>query len=246
MNARNPAIAGILFDKDGTLLDFHRTWQPINEAALLFAAQGDAHLEDRLRSIGGLCPRSGLALPDTLLAAGTTHEIAEAFVAAGSRFEVTALTREIDRIFCAGAENAVPVVELAPMLARFKARGLKLGVASSDSEAGIMAMAARFGLDGLLDFISGYDSGHGAKPEPGMLLAFARHCNLSPGAIIVVGDNVGDMEMARRGGAGLRIGVLTGTGTAEQLTEAADVCLGSIAELEAVLFGCDPVQPRSR
>lgn len=245
MKAQSP-IAGILFDKDGTLLDFHRTWQPINESAILFAAQGDLALAERLRVAGGLCPSSGLALPDTLLAAGTTHEIAEAFVTAGSPFEVAPLTREIDRIFCAGAADAVPVVDLASTLARFKARGLKLGVASSDSEAGIAAMAERFGLVELLDFVTGYDSGHGVKPGPGMLLAFARSCSLEPGEIVVVGDNLGDMEMARRGGAGVKVGVLTGTGTREQLTAAADVCLDSIAELEAALFGRDPVQLRSR
>ena len=34
-------ISAILFDKDGTLLDYHLSWQPINARAALWAAAGD-------------------------------------------------------------------------------------------------------------------------------------------------------------------------------------------------------------
>jgi phosphoglycolate phosphatase len=47
---------GLLFDKDGTLLDFHASWQPVNDIAIRFAAQGDPALEARLRTAGGLHP----------------------------------------------------------------------------------------------------------------------------------------------------------------------------------------------
>jgi phosphoglycolate phosphatase len=51
----------------------------------------------------------------------------------------------------------------------------------------------------------------------------------------MVGDNLHDLEMARAAGAGLRIGVLTGTGTREELAPHADLCLASIAELPDAL-----------
>lgn len=228
-------LRGLLFDKDGTLLDFHASWRPVNDIAIRFAAGGDRALEAKLRAVGGLHPLTGLAQPNTLLAAGSTREIAAAFIAAGSRFMLADLIIEIDRIFRAGAQTAVPVLELAPYFARLKRSGFQLGIASSDSEAAIRATAERFAFAHLIDFIAGYDSGHGAKPAPGMVLAFARAVGLAASEIAVIGDNLHDMEMARRAGAGLRIAVLTGTGVAEELSAESDLCLASIGELEAAL-----------
>jgi phosphoglycolate phosphatase len=51
----------------------------------------------------------------------------------------------------------------------------------------------------------------------------------------MVGDNRHDLEMARAGGAGLAIGVLSGTGTLETLAPIADVVLDSVADLPGFL-----------
>jgi phosphoglycolate phosphatase len=235
---RRPArpIRGILFDKDGTLLDFHQTWQPLNDSAILLAARGDSALAQRLAAAGGIDPATGRARPDTLLAAAGTREIAAGFIAAGSPFELDELTAAIDVVFRAGVATAVPVGDLGGLMARLKQRALRIGIASSDSEAAIRATMSRFGFERHVDFVAGYDSGLGLKPGPGMLEAFARATGLPPAEIAVVGDNLHDMHMAERGGAGLRIAVLTGTGTRESLMKAADHCLESIAGLEALLF----------
>ena len=50
----------------------------------------------------------------------------------------------------------------------------------------------------------------------------------------MVGDNRHDLEMARAGGAGLAVGVLSGTGTRETLAPMADVILDSIADLPGI------------
>jgi phosphoglycolate phosphatase len=52
----------------------------------------------------------------------------------------------------------------------------------------------------------------------------------------VVGDSPHDIEMARAGGAGRAIGVLTGVSPREALLDyGADIVIDSIAELEAIL-----------
>ena len=53
----------------------------------------------------------------------------------------------------------------------------------------------------------------------------------------MVGDNRHDLEMARAGGAGLAVGVLSGTGTRETLSPMADVILDSIVDLPGYLAG---------
>ena len=117
----------------------------------------------------------------------------------------------------------------------FQARGFRLGIASSDSEAAVWATAKVFGIADRLDFVAGYDSGHGTKPDPAVLAAFCRVTGLSPIETAVIGDNSHDVGMGRAGGAGLTIGVLTGTGTRESLSLLSDICLDSISEMTALL-----------
>ena len=78
------AIAGILFDKDGTLLDYFKSWAPVNRKLALIAAKGDQVLADHLLRSTGMDPETGHVVPDSLLAAGNTEEIAEGLVAQSS------------------------------------------------------------------------------------------------------------------------------------------------------------------
>lgn len=229
------AIAGILFDKDGTLLDYFKSWSPVNRKLALIAADGDADLAARLLKACGMDPETGHVVADSLLAAGNTEEIAEGLVAAGSKLSAEALVKDLDWLFAEAAANAVPVTDLAAFFARLKGRGLKLGIASSDNELSIRRTAERFGFLEHIDYIVGYDSGHGCKPEPGMVLGFLAATGLSAAEVAVVGDNSHDMMMGRNAGAGLTIGVLTGTGTRETLGPLADHCLADITEVEALL-----------
>ena len=74
-------IRGILFDKDGTIIDYARTWVPMNREAALFAAGGDAALAAELLRAHGQDPETGAVAGDSVLAAGSIAEIAEAFAA---------------------------------------------------------------------------------------------------------------------------------------------------------------------
>jgi phosphoglycolate phosphatase len=230
-----PIIHGILFDKDGTLFDFHKSWAPINLRAGLHGAAGDEALRQKLLRIGGVDPFNGVALPDGLFAAGNAAEIAEVWIEAGSPFTARELTDSLDQIFLDGANHMIPSTDLPALFARLKARGLKLGIASSDSEAAVRAAATQFALARFLDFTCGYDSGFGHKPAEGMPLAFCRAVGLAPSAIAVVGDNAHDMEMGRRAGVALRVGVLTGTGSRQTLKAHADAVIAGIEGLEALL-----------
>ncbi len=229
-------IRGILFDKDGTLLDYAATWMPANRAAALATARGDTGLCERLLHIGGYDPESGRIAGNAVLAAGNTIEIAAAWHAHAPGWDLNELVAEIDVIFqTQGRAHAAPVPGLARTLTQLKARGLKLGVATSDSVAGIEATLDSSGVLGHFDFFAGYDSGHGVKPEPGMVHAFCDELGLPTEQIAVVGDNLHDLAMGRAAGAGLLVGVLTGTGQRGDLEVLADHVLDSIADLESVL-----------
>ncbi len=232
-----PAIKGILFDKDGTLLDYHLSWVPLNRRVALLAAGGDEALAERILAATGYVAATGKVVSGSLLAAGSTHEIAAGFIAAGSNFPLDELVQAIDEVFRSGVADMVPVTDLPALFRSLKARGLALGIASSDSEQAIRMVVARFDFADAVDFIAGWDSGYGSKPCRGMLDAFADSTSLDAKHVAVVGDNRHDMEMAVNGGAGLRVGVLTGTSSRADLQGACDLCLDSIRELEQALFG---------
>jgi len=228
-------IKAVLFDKDGTLLRYDESWGPVNREAARIAADGDAVLEAQLLSAGGMDDASGHTRADSLFAAGSAADIARGLVAAGSPFEVQDLTEKLDALFLRAADYSVAAADLSGFFARLKARGLKLGVASSDNEASIRATADRFDFARNLDFVAGYDSGHGVKPEPGMLLAFARAVGVEPVEVAMVGDNNHDMHVGQSAGAGLKVAVLTGTGTVETLSPLADIVLADITLIEDLL-----------
>ena len=228
-------ISAILFDKDGTLLDYHRTWTPINLKAALYAADGRQDLAQALLVAGGWEEASGRVRAGSVLAAGHTTELAELWRRHGSGLPQAELVTGIDRMFAAGMAEAVPVTDLPSLFGALSPRGLALGIASSDSAAAVTAFVEQFELHEFLDFEAGYDSGHGVKPGPGMLQAFCRVVGHAPSKAAVVGDNLHDMAMAENGGAGLRIAVLTGTGTHAQLEPESDFCIDSIDGFDTFL-----------
>jgi phosphoglycolate phosphatase len=218
-----PAIRGILFDKDGTLIDYQASWAPTNLKAGRLAALGDDHLAARLLTVAGVDPVTGYATSDGLLASGNTEDVAQAWA-------------QLDTLFQSAVVAAVPVCDLAALFAALTGRGLVLGIASSDSEAAVAATAERFGLEPHLAFQCGYDSGHGAKPGRGMVDGFCRATGLTAETVAVIGDSTHDMHMAAAAGAGYRIAVLTGAGSAEVLRPLSHLLLPSIAGLEQTLF----------
>ena len=68
-----------------------------------------------------------------------------------------------------------------------------------------------------------------------MVLAFCAHMSLAAGSVVVVGDNRPDIEMGRNAGAGLCVGVLTGTSSRADLEAIADLVLDDIAALPAAI-----------
>ena len=231
-------IRGVLFDKDGVLIDFAATWDPVNRLLAEEIAGGDPVLATRLLVAGGYDGGTGRLRPGTVLAAGTPPEVAAAWIEHLPARDEAALAAEVDRFFDATSpELVVPLLDVAALFARLKGRGLALGVATNDSELGARRGLARLGGLERLDFLAGYDSGHGAKPAPGMAEAFCRATGLAAGEIAVVGDNLHDLEMGRAAGAGLRIGVRSGTGDPAALAGAAHHLIDSVAELEELLKG---------
>lgn len=134
----------------------------------------------------------------------------------------------------AAAAPQAAAVPLAPLLDSLRARGLRLGLATNDGEVPARAHLKAAGVLDRFDFIAGSDSGHGGKPGPGQLLAFARQMGIAPDRAVMVGDSTHDLAAGRAAGM-ITIGVLTGLATAEVLAPYADAVLPDIGGLPAWL-----------
>ncbi len=228
---------GIVFDKDGTLLDFNQTWLPIYLHAALEFAEGDQQLADDLLTRHGYTATQARFIGGSLLAAGNNRQIAEAWAdQIGKHSQVDEISQRLNQIFHdLGATHATAVSGLTKTLSRLRESGHRLGVATADSHQGIINTLQSFDVLQQFDFLAGYDSGHGVKPEAGMVLAFCEAMGFAVESVVVVGDNRHDIEMGRNAGAGLCVGVLTGTSTREDLEDIADIVFDDISALPAYL-----------
>lgn len=222
----------VLFDKDGTLLDFEASWSGVYRELCLDLAAGNAALAQSMLVAGGLDPDTGRFRSGGTLAAGNTVDIVRNWYPGLSRDEERAMVARIDRIFHQnGLTCSVPVPGLRAALEDLAEAGMAMGVATSDSTAAARAALGTLGLNDLLPHVFGYDSVPRPKPAPDIVLAFAKTVGVPPQEIVVVGDNPHDLEMARGAGAGAALGVLTGNSRRHELAPLADAVLDSVCDL---------------
>ncbi|TPE50242.1 HAD family hydrolase [Amaricoccus solimangrovi] len=225
-------VRGLVFDKDGTLFDFNATWSAWCHGFILGLAEGDPARAEALAERLGYELEKRRFLKTSPVIAGTMEFVVQAALGVRPEFGEARLRRHI-----VASTSAAPQVEAAPLIAlldRLRAGGLVLGVATNDSEAPARVHLERAGVIDRFAFIAGYDSGHGAKPTPGMLLAFSAATGIPPEACAMIGDSVHDLASGRAAGM-TTIGVLTGPASAEDLAPHADAVLPDIGALPAWL-----------
>lgn len=241
-------LKAILLDKDGTLIDFDRTWGPAAYEAMLALSRGDRARLEAVMEVSHYVEAERRFLPTSPLVAGSSAHYGPLWAAALGRAPGPALYGEMDELFRVhGLRTLSPIGDPAAIARALIERGYRLGIATNDSEASARSQAEALGLAGLMDHIIGYDSGHGPKPHPGQVTAFAAHLGLSPAEVALVGDSLHDLHAARAAGA-VGIAVLTGPlgeAAREEVAPHADHVIVSIAELPGLLDGLAAMAARA-
>jgi len=231
---------GILFDKDGTLLDFNGTWLSAYEAAAEIIAQysGGQLSPMKILEHGGYLATERKWLPDSVLAAGSSREILASWNSLLAKPLDAATVKQIDEAFHVAANGLVPAVDpLLPCMSELKQAGYILGIATMDSEKGARTMADALEIRSQFDFICGADSGFGEKPDPGMVNAFRAATGIPAAEIVMVGDSPRDIMMGHNAGVGLAVGVTSGAHGHSELLEHTDHVLDHIGLLHDYLSG---------
>jgi phosphoglycolate phosphatase len=238
----------VIFDKDGTLIDFHHLWAQKTVAAvehLVRTTGGSAALRSDLYTTLGYDPHhhTFAAQSPVVTAAMPTLRIlaASALYRAGWGWLDAELIAEAHFITAMNntftADMLRPTADLVTLFQQLSAADVAIAVVTSDDHDPTAATLHMFGLDGYVNFIAGADDPYPHKPDPAALLAACAHVGVSPEETIMVGDSTTDLLMAQRAGLGLRVAVLTGLMGSDVLAPLADVVLSSIAEITVASKG---------
>ncbi len=237
------AIRGLLFDKDGTLVDFFATWIPAfcQAAERIAEAAGRPEVADRLLTEAGYDRTSGNLGIGSMLASGTNRDLTECWGAILGDAAPHDMERRIFETFReASVGGLVATADLPRLFRCLGDHGYFLGVATNDDTALAELAAQQLGIRDHLVFVCGADGGFGGKPGPGMGLEFCARTGLATDEVAMVGDTAADAGMARAAGLGAAIGVLTGVTTRGQLEPWFDVVVDSVADLPELLTGTAP------
>ena len=221
-------IKGIVFDKDGTLFDFHATWGVWCAGFIADMSEGSAEVATNLAEAMQYDLQAGAFRPNSVMIANSMDGIIDAVHVALPRWDRAELMDHVNAT--ASIAPQAPVVPLVPLMSEFRMAGLKLGIATNDTEAPARAHLNSVGVLESFDFIAGCDSGFGAKPEPGMLLEFCDRMKLEPQHVAMVGDSTHDLKAGKAAGM-VNIGVLTGPAVTSDLAPFADVVMPDIGAI---------------
>jgi phosphoglycolate phosphatase-like HAD superfamily hydrolase len=238
----SPLLDGIdlvVFDKDGTLIDFHAMWGgwALELGRRLDGATRRPVAGDVFAAIG-FDPVSGRVRAGAPLAVATMGQIAETIAAVIRRWcpSIAAARRAVESAWFEPdpVATAVPTTDLPALFERLRGSGRRIAVATTDDRAPTEATLRALGIRDFVSALACGDDGVGVKPDPAMVLAICAALQVAPAAIAVIGDTPVDLAMGRSAGAGRVIGVLTGVGDRAELEPLADVVLPSIGELVLV------------
>lgn len=235
---RNFKAQGIIFDKDGTLIDFDVMW-----------GGWVLYLAEQLNHVSGLPVREPLC---TAMGYDDANKkvLAHGKLAYAPMFELYQLTVEVMRSFGLNekqAEQTVregwcipdpvmlakPLTDTRELFGKLNQLGVQLAIATTDDRGPTQAMIEAFDVEEYLTAMVCADDGIPAKPAPDMALALCKQMKLHPSKVMVIGDTTADLKMARAAGAGLVVGVLSGASASSDLIPYADVLLDSVDELHA-------------
>ncbi len=229
-------IEALLLDKDGTLIDFDRTWGPAAGAVMERLAGGDPLRLARLHEVSEYRAAERRFLPSSPLVAGSSAHYgplwADVLGVSGS----AGFLAQIDALFAeAGLRFLTPIGRPEHTLKRLADGGVLLAMVTNDAERNARQQVAALGLAPWLQTIYGYDSGYGSKPAPGMVLAGVAAAGVAPERTAVVGDTAHDLDAARAAGARFIL-VRSGPAPVGHLADAADLVVESVDDLPDVLF----------
>jgi phosphoglycolate phosphatase-like HAD superfamily hydrolase len=232
----------VVFDKDGTLIDFNYLWGQRTRrcvTALITRLGAGTTLAQALYRSLGYDPQTDTAAGDGPLA--TIPRAKLIIITATVLYQHGLGWQEAEQL--AGdyfarymivppmAQDIRTIGDIAGLCAALQRAGVHSAVLTADDRVPTERTMA---LIGAADYISALVCGDdpiAPKPSADALLHLARTLNIPCARIMMAGDTTHDLLAGRNAGAGCCLGVLSGTGTRSALAAYADIIVGSVHDI---------------
>ncbi len=242
MYAESADIEAVLWDKDGTILDFNYMWlnwcrEIIHLGEKEFPA---LNMKELLKAWGVDTDRERIDYHG-LLAIGSSREIREK-LAEHVLFASENITRERANAFVDQAvskatqsieeKNWIKPVEGVPdVIARLSYQGFSQAVVTTDNTNEAYKHVKHLGLEQYFNAILGCDLVTNCKPAPDLILTACHRLQTQPSKAMVIGDTPADMQMGKNAGVACCVGVTSGVTPKAYLQKEADYVLASAGRL---------------
>jgi phosphoglycolate phosphatase len=234
-----------VFDKDGTLIDFHHLWgrkARLAVEAVVTAMGGDRGLANHIYHSIGFDLQTGEAAVNGPLAATTMAKLYT--ICATVLYQHGLPWHEAEQMtqahFASGL-GALPTVDLVKpvgdvvgLFRELTAAGVKIAIVTSDDRAATLASLPVLGIEAYIAGMICGDDPVASKPAPDALFRLSQELGVALARVMMVGDTVGDMMMAGAAGAGCRLAVLSGAAGPTDLAPHADAVLASIDGIHVI------------
>ncbi|SCW82182.1 phosphoglycolate phosphatase [Paenibacillus tianmuensis] len=220
VNEQRYPIKAMLFDKDGTLLDFISLWGYWSESMYRhFASRVSGEIPPLKELWGTIHDASGHVSDYSRsgpLAMGSIGDLLAILAWQGYRLglpwgEAMHLARESKQAADAELEqvrSAYPIDGMVSFVRQCYEQGLPMAVVTADETTEATKHLEWMGIRPFFRLIIGNDQVGRGKPYPDMVVKACKELGLSPTDVAVIGDTNGDMQMGNAAGAAVTIGLL--------------------------------------
>ncbi|BBD90890.1 MULTISPECIES: HAD family hydrolase [Staphylococcus] len=223
----------ILFDKDGTLIEFDKSWEKIGVRLVdkLLETFPVHDKEVAHRQLGIIDDK---IVPDSVMGSGSLGDMIKSFNDVTGQ-DTTDWTRDTSQEL---VDTRVPennwIEGVQDVIQELRNEGYKIGIVTSDTKKGVNQFLEETQSKSLFDLIISTETHAEEKPNPKVLAPLFDAYDVSPNQVAIIGDTANDMKTAINAKLGLGIGVLTGIAKREELHEA-DVIIDSAKDVKQIL-----------
>ncbi len=201
-------IKGIVFDKDGTLIDYAACWLERTEAATkkLLASYGAEQAYPNIMKRMGVTEDGNVDIRGALCHS-TYYSISLYYAEEMAKFGIypdpDAFYGELVTAFneYKHLSRSVPAAEgIDELFSKLKEMDIRLALVTTDNKEGAKRTLAPLGIFDSFDTVLCSDGIHPSKPDPYYMNLFLSEYHLAPDEVLMVGDTESDMLFGRNAG----------------------------------------------
>lgn len=242
-------IEGIIFDKDGTLIDFYKTWIPaaiavVDNVFVDYEISESMDAKEKVLNAIGISENQ--VAPDSSFAWKTYDDIARDMQSVleqllSKKIDVHSLGNKLANYFeeeiCENGKMIECAFDLPSIIKSLNSQNINIGIATTDTyratikcldKIGILKYFTFFAMDKMPNYMP-------LKPSREIITKAAKYWDIDSEKILVVGDTLNDMRFAHNGGA-IAVGVLSGVSKRQDLQAMADYIIDSVADLPELIY----------